>query len=103
VTNQQVAAAVERKSVGTTGAAVQMREYPDLRCQAAGRQRHAPNLVGARHCDEQKALLGVDDDAVRARNRVEQACEPPIRRELPDPAGGIMHPGLALIGEIEIA
>ena len=29
--------------------------------------------------------------------------EPSLRRQLPDPAGRVMHAGLALVGEVEVA
>src|SRR5689334_16299827 len=82
---------------------MQMREDADLGREATGGQRYAPDLVGARYRDEQKALLLIDDDAVWTRDRVEQARQPAIRGQLPDAPRRIVHPGLALVGEIEIA
>src|SRR5215831_16989787 len=101
--DEQVATIVERQSVWTSGTAMQVGKYADLGDQPAGGKWHPPDLIGSSHRDEQKTFLRIDHDAVRTRNRVDQAGEATIRCELPDPASRIMHPGLALVGEIEIA
>ena len=84
-------------------AAAQLDEQADLARHAVTHQRQPPHCVGARHADIEHVLALVHDEAVGARHGVDQLGELARRVVAIDAAGRIMQPGLALVGEIEIA
>ena len=102
VRHKQPARFVHRQSVGTAGAEGRT-EAADLRNVAVLHQRRAPHRIVARHRHEQNGLGGIEHQAVRADAGIDQAIEPPRRRQPIDPPGRIVQAGLSLVGKIDVA
>ena len=98
--HNQAAFRIESDAVGPTHAAVQLGEQSHLCNNAAGLERDAPDLLSARDGDIQAGHRGIDDDAVRARNRVDQTGQLAGGLEAVDATCRILEAGLTLIGEV---
>src|SRR3546814_16718678 len=94
---------VDGETVGPGQSAREIDEYADLRGRAVGVDRQAPDLVGAGHRQVEVLLVRCENEAVWARHRVDQAVELTIDSQPIDAPSRVLHSGLALIGEIEIA
>src|SRR3954454_22761408 len=82
---------IKRQTIRAAGAAMQMREDADFGDEATLVQRHAPDLVRPRHRYEERGLLRIDYDAVRAGDRVDEAGQPSIRGQAIDAARRVVH------------
>ena len=100
--DHEIAHRIHRHPIGPD-AAGKIRENADLGDAAIGRQWHAPNAVAAGGGDQQQIFGGVEHQAIRARHIVEQAGQLAIGRIAIHMSHRIVHAGVALVGEINIA
>lgn len=70
---------------------------------SGGQQLAAPDGVGARGGDVEEGLRRVQRDAVRTGHVGEQRLDPPRGTDAEQPAGGVVQPGLPLVGQVEVA
>ena len=103
VRDDEPAFGIERDAVRSAETTRKLDREADLRHAAVDHQRNAPHGIGACHADIDDALVQIEHDAIRARDRIDEARKLPRRRVAVDAACGIVQPGLALIGEVEIA
>src|SRR3954471_8224912 len=96
----QAAFRIESDAVGPAHAAVQLGEQAHFCNNAAGLERDAPDLLSTRDGDIQAGPRRIDDDAVRARDRVDQAGQLAGGLETVDATCRILEAGLPLIGEV---
>ena len=102
VSDKQAARFVDSQSVGPAGAEHRT-EAAYLRDVAASHERQTPNRVVPRHRHKQHGFAGIEHQAVRTDAGVDQTVETSCARKPIDPPGWIMQPGLALVGEIDVA
>jgi hypothetical protein len=66
-------------------------------------QRQSPDLIGARHGEEQRLLVLREYEPVGARDLVDEAIDIAVDAQAKHASARVLQAGLPLIGEIEIA
>ena len=102
--DREIALGVHRQPVRAAAPPLELDEEADLERPALRIEGHPPDRVRAGHRDVEHRLVAGHDQPVRARDSVDKAFEAPVRGPVPPhPAGGIVQPGEALIGEVKVA
>jgi hypothetical protein len=100
--DRQAVLLVEGEAIGAGEAARQLHEDADFGRGAVRQQAQTPDAVRPRHREVEHILLGIEHEPVRRGDIVDDTIELTVGAQAIHAARGVVHAGLALIGEIEV-